>query len=106
MKAAYCKIRIERKSCLCGCSRLVHLAKPRENSRELEMRDGVVSVCLKAAAQPGKCFDVGVERHLGNANPRDPTVGIRVARGKAQRLVDVSFGFCEATEKKLEQRGF
>src|SRR5215831_14278218 len=92
---------IERKSCLHGRSRLVHLAEPRENSRETEMRGGVISVCLKTPAQPSCCFGVGIERHLGESDPYEPPVGMRVTRRKAKRLNNVSFGFRAATKKIL-----
>src|SRR6187549_522267 len=44
-RAANCKLGIERKPCLHRRSRFVHVAEPRKDRRELEMRGGVISVC-------------------------------------------------------------
>ena len=63
-----CKIWIELKSCFHSRSRRIYLAKPRENSREIEMRGGIISVCLNTPPQPRYCFGIGVKHHLGEAD--------------------------------------
>ena len=67
------------------------------------MREGMISVCVDAPAQPDDCFSIEIEVHLGEADPYHPSVGKGVARRKAECLVDVSFGFCPSTKKKLGQ---
>jgi len=78
---------IEPKSFFHGRSRLVYLPAPRENSREMEMRGGVISVCLKSPAQPCYCLVVSVEHYLGEAEPYEPLVGMSVTRRKAKRSI-------------------
>ena len=48
--------------------RLIQLAEPRQCSREMEMRDGIISVCVEAPAQPDDRFGIGIELHLGEAD--------------------------------------
>ena len=61
----------------------------------------VISVCLKAPTQPRDCFGIGVERHLGDADPYEPPRGQSVARREAERLVDVGFGFRAAIKENF-----
>src|ERR1700739_4420744 len=99
--AADGEVRIERKSCLHGSPRLVKRAEPRQSSRELEMRVGVVSVCVEAPAQPDDCFGIEVELHLGEANPHHTSASQGIARRKAQCLLNVCSGFLATAEKIL-----
>jgi hypothetical protein len=90
---------IERKSRLHRGPRLIQLPEQRESSSEMEMRERVIPVCLDASAQPGDCFSIGVEMQLGDADPYHPLRSKGVARRKAKRLLDVTFGFCASTKE-------
>jgi hypothetical protein len=57
--AADAETRIERKARLHCCPCLIQLTDERQGGREIEMRTGVISVGLKAAAQPNNRFGVG-----------------------------------------------
>ena len=92
---------IERKSCIHGCTGLVQLPYPREYGREIEMRDGIIPVCVEPAAHPDDRFGIGTELCLRKADPYHPSRTQVVARRKAERLVDVRFGFCASTKEIL-----
>jgi len=65
-KAANGEAWIERKSRLhCG-PRFAQLPEPRQPSREIEMREGIISVCVEAQAQPEDCVGIGIEVYLGD----------------------------------------
>ena len=66
---------IERKPRLNRGVRLVQLPEPRQRSREMEMRDGIVSIGLKAPTKPRDRFGVGIKLYLGKADPHQPSVG-------------------------------
>src|SRR6516165_1886118 len=66
-------------------------------SRQIKMHEGSVSVCVNAPAHPDDGFRIGTELLLGEADHCHPSVGIGVARRKAQCLVDVSFALCAST---------
>jgi hypothetical protein len=97
--AACGETRIERKPRFHGSMGLVQLPEPRQRTRELEMRGGIISVFVEAPAKPYDCFGIGIELHFGEADPSYPAIGKGVARGEAQSLADVSFGFCPSTKK-------
>ena len=59
---------IERKSCIHGCTGLVQLPYPREYGREIEMRDGIIPVCVEAPAHPEDCFGIGTKLRLSKAH--------------------------------------
>jgi hypothetical protein len=100
-KAANGEAWIERKSRLhCG-PRFVQLPEPRQRTREKEMRERVISVSFDAPAQPDDRFSIGIEVHLGDADPYHPSMGKGVARRKAECLVEVRFGFCASAKKNL-----
>ena len=67
----------------------------------MEMRDGIISVGLDAAAQPCDRFRVGTELQLGDADDQHPPEGTDIAGREAERLVDMGLGFRAATKKKL-----
>jgi hypothetical protein len=52
-----------------GSPRFVQLPEPRQRSREMEMRDGIIPVRVEAPAKPDDCFGIGTELRLGNAAP-------------------------------------
>src|SRR5215471_9457062 len=94
---------IERKPRIHSSTGLVQLAQPRQSSREMEMCDGKIPVCIDALAKPDDCFGIGSELHIGKANPYHPSMSHGVARRKAERLVDVRFGFCAPIKQQLRE---
>lgn len=99
--AADGEVWIERKSCLHRGARLVQPTESRQSSGEIEMRDGIISICFQPPVQPRDRFGVGVQLHLGEAHPHHPTGGGRIARRKTECLLDVGFGFRGAAEKNF-----
>ena len=59
---------IERKSRLRCSPRFVQLPEPRECGREIEMRDGIIPVCVEAPAHPEDCFGIGTKLRLSKAH--------------------------------------
>src|SRR5262249_43961197 len=101
--APYGETWIERKPRIHGSPRFVQLSEPREHGREIEMRDGIIPICVEAPAHPDGCSGIVTELRLGKANIYHPAGGNGVAGREAECLVDVSFGFCASTKKELGQ---
>jgi hypothetical protein len=62
--------RIERKARLRCSLCLIQLTDVRQDSRQIEMRKGVISVGFKAPAQPNNRFGVGAVPKFGDTKPR------------------------------------
>src|SRR5690242_6424997 len=93
--------RIERKARLRCSPCLIQLTDERQGSREVEMRTGVISVGLKAPAQPNNRFGVGALPKLGEADKQTPDIDECIAGRETKRLLHMGFGFPTPTEIKL-----
>ena len=101
--AADSETRIERKARLRCSPRLIQLTDERQGSREIEMRNGIISVGLKAPAQPDNRFGVGALPKFGETDKHTSSIDECIARREAECLVDMSFGFPAPTKKKLRE---
>ncbi len=72
-----------------------------KRSGQVEMCDGIISIGLKASAQPHDRFGLGAELQFGNANIMQPSVNAVVARRKPQCFLNVGLGFLAAADKDL-----
>ena len=100
-KAADTETRIECKPQLRNSPRLIQLTDVRQDSREIEMPQGIISVGLKAPAQPNKRFGVGVLSKFGLTDIRTPDIDECIAGRETERLLDMGFGFPAPPEIKL-----
>src|SRR5215472_12507639 len=85
--------RIERKARLRRSPCLIQLTDERQGSREVEMRTGVISVGLKAPAQPSNRFGVGALPKFGDADKRSPDIDECIAGREAEGVLHMSFRF-------------
>jgi hypothetical protein len=102
-KAADAETRIERETRLHCSPCLVQLTGVRQDSRQIEMRIGVISVGFKAPAQPNNRFSVGALPKFGETDPHRPEIDGGITGREAERLLDMGFGFPAPTEKKLRK---
>jgi len=99
--AADTETRIERKARLRCSPCLIQLTDVRQDSRQIEMRTGVISVGFKAAAQPNRRFGVGALPKFGETDKQTPDIDDCVAGREAERLLHMGFGFPAPPEMKL-----
>ena len=99
--AADSETRIERKARLRCSPCLIQLTDERQGGREKEMRTGVISVGLKAPAQPNNRFGVGALPKFGETDKQTPDIDECIAGREAERLLDMGFGFPAPTEKNF-----
>ena len=96
--AADSETRIERKARLHCSPCLIQLTEVRQGSSEIEMRSGVISVGLKAPAQPNNRFGIGALPKFGETDKHAPDIDVCIAGREAERLLDMGFGFPAPTE--------
>ena len=94
-KTTYGEIRIERKSRLHCCPRLLQLSEQCQSTGQREVRERNGSVRFKSPSIPSDCFAV---IRLAAGNHHAPRSGVGVARRKSERLVDVSLSFCTSAK--------
>src|SRR5262245_28282005 len=80
---------------------LIQLTDARQGSREIERRNGVISVRLKAPAKPNNCFGVSALPQFGETRKQTPDIDECIAGRETERLLHMGFGFFASTEKKL-----
>ena len=99
--AADSETRIERKARLHCSPCLIQLTDERQGGREIEMRTGVISVGLKAPAQPNNRFGVGALPKFGETDKHGPDIDECIAGREAEGVLDMSFRFRAPTQIKL-----
>src|SRR6516162_10998855 len=99
--AADSEIRIERKARLRCSPCLTQLTNERQGSREVEMRTGVISVGLKAPAQPNKGFGVGALPKFGETDKQTPNIDACIPGREAEGVLHMGFRFPAPPEMKL-----
>ena len=97
--AADTETRIERKARLRCSPCLIQLPDVRQDSRQIEMRSGVISVGFKAPAQPNNRFGVGAVPKFGDTDIQSPDIDGVIAGREAERLLDMGFGFPAPTQE-------
>src|SRR4029077_9768358 len=93
--------RIECRPRLHYSPRLSELTEVRQDSRQIEMRSGVISVGFKAPAQPNDRFGVGALPKFGDTDIQSPDIDGVITGREMERPLYVGFGLPGSTEPKL-----